>query len=40
MSDRVNLTEAEMTCQSDTESGNYGSGSGNDDETESVKYSW
>jgi len=40
MSDRINLTEAEMTCQTDSESGSYNGRSGNDDETDGVKYSW
>jgi len=40
MSDRITLTEAEMTSHTDNESGNYGGASGNDDETDGVKYSW
>ena len=40
MSDRVNLTEAEMTSDGDAETGNRGRSSGNDDEQEGVTYSW
>ena len=40
MSDRVNLTEAEMTSDLDPETGNRGRNSGNDDEQGGVKYSW
>jgi hypothetical protein len=40
MSDRVTLTEAEMT-EGDAETGNRGSrNTGNDDEIDGVKYSW
>jgi hypothetical protein len=40
MSDRVTLTEAEMTSEGDAETGSRGRNSGNDDEQDGVKYSW
>jgi hypothetical protein len=40
MSDRVQLTEADMTADGDAETGNRGRSSGNDDEQEAVSYSW
>ena len=41
MSDRVTLTEAEMTSEGDAESGGRNArNSGNDDEQDGVKYSW
>jgi hypothetical protein len=39
MSDRVNLTEAEMSDY-DTETGSRARNTGNDDEQDGVKYSW